>query len=214
MSGGRIALFAVLAALLLPACGGGAAEEPQRVGESGGLATYEVSGAGFSVGVSPDWQTVSVDDAFTESQLEAMKEADPALAPYLDALGGPDSYVKLLALDPDIEAGFATNLNVIVEPVELEITREQYFEATMAQVRQVLGAEVEEGRVDLPAGEALHLSYEQFQDPSGGSVATVQYILFEDGNGYVLTYSTLPDRVAASAAEFESSARSFELLSR
>lgn len=204
----------MLAALLLPACGGGAAEEPQRVGESGGLATYEVSGAGFSVGVSPDWQTVSVDDAFTESQLEAMKEADPALAPYLDALGGPDSYVKLLALDPDIEAGFATNLNVIVEPVELEITREQYFEATMAQVRQVLGAEVEEGRVDLPAGEALHLSYEQFQDPSGGSVATVQYILFEDGNGYVLTYSTLPDRVAASAAEFESSARSFELLSR
>ncbi|MGH3021787.1 MAG: hypothetical protein ACRDNR_16750 [Gaiellaceae bacterium] len=214
MSRGRITLVAVLAGFLLPACGGGGAEEPQRVGESGGLATYEVSGAGFSVGVPPDWQTVSVDDAFTESQLEAMKEDDPALAPYLDALGGPDSYVKLLALDPDIEAGFATNLNVIVEPVELEITREQYFEATMAQVRQVFDTEFEEARVDLPAGKALHLSYEQFQDPSGGSVATVQYILFEDGNGYVLTYSTLPDRVAASAAEFESSARSFALLSR
>jgi hypothetical protein len=214
MGWGRIALVAVLAALCLPACGGGGAEKPQRVGESGGLATYEVSGAGFSVGVPPDWQTVSVDNAFTESQVRTMKEANPELAPYFDVLGGPDSYVKLLALDPDIEKGFATNLNVIVEPVELEITRDQYFAATMAQVRQVFGTEFEQSRVDLPAGEALHLSYEQFQPPSGGTVATVQYILFEDGNGYVLTYSTLPDRVAASAAEFESSARSFELSSR
>lgn len=215
MPRGRIALVVALAALLLPACGGGdAAEEPQKIGESGGLATYQVSGAGFSVAVPPDWQTVSVDDAFTEGQLEAMKEADPELAPYLDALEGSDSFVKLLALDPDIERGFATNLNVIVEPVKIDITREQYFEATMSQLRQLFGADFEEDRVDLPAGEALHLTYEQFEDPSGGTVATVQYILFEDGNGYVLTYSTLPDRVASSAAEFESSARSFRLLSR
>jgi hypothetical protein len=210
-----LALVVALAALLLPACGGGdAAEEPQKIGVSGGLATYEVSGAGFSVAVPPDWQTVSADDAFTKSQLETMKEADPALAPYLDALGGSDSFVKLLALDPDIEVGFATNLNVVVEPIAIDITRQQYFDATMSQVRQLFGAEFEENRVDLPAGEALHLSYEQFENPSGGTIATVQYILFEDGNGYVLTYSTLPGRAAASADEFERSARSFRLLAR
>lgn len=184
------------------------------MGESGGLARYEVEGAGFSVGVPAGWQTVSADDAFTEARLEEMKEANPDLAPFFDALAGSDSLVKLLALDPRVENGFATNLNVIVEPVTADLTRDQYFAATTTQLRQAFGAEIAQDRVDLPAGEALHLSYEQLRTDTGATVATVQYILFEDGNGYVLTYSALPDRAAARTSEFERSARSFRLLSR
>jgi hypothetical protein len=206
-------LAVALAACLLPACGSGedADEEPQKVGASGDLTTYEVGSAGFSVAVPRDWRTVSADKAFTEDELREIKAEDPGLAPFLDALEGPDSLVKLLAFDPDVEGGFATNLNVLVEPVTIDITREQYFEATVSNVRQQFGPEVEQERVDLPAGEALHLTYEQSRSAGDGPIATVQYILFENETGYVLTYTTLPPRLPESADDFERSARTFEL---
>jgi hypothetical protein len=207
-----ILVAVALAALLLPACGGGgedAGEEPQEVEESGDFTRYEVSSAGFSIAVPKDWRTASADEAFTEDRLREMEAENPQLAPLLDALEGPDSLVKLVAFDPDVEGEFATNLNVLVEPVTVDITREQYFDATVSNVKKQLGADVEQERVDLPAGEALHLDYEQ--STSVGEIATVQYVLFEDETGYVLTYTTLPRRLAERAEEFERSARSFEL---
>lgn len=212
MTGRLLPLVALaLTALLLPACGGGDedADEPERVAQSGDLTTYEVSSAGFSVAVPPDWRTASADEAFTEDRLREMEAENPQLAPLLDELEGPDSLVKLVAFDPDVEGDFATNLNVLVEPVTVDITREQYFDATVSNVRKQLGADVEQERVDLPAGEALHLDYEQ--SAGDGEIATVQYVLFEDETGYVLTYTTLPRRLAERAEEFERSARSFEL---
>jgi hypothetical protein len=209
-----ILVAVALAALLLPACGGGgedADEEPQKVEESGDLTRYEVSSAGFSIAVPKDWRTVSAEEAFTEDKLREMKADNPELAPFLDALEGPDSLVELLAFDPDVEGGFATNLNVLVEPVTIDITREQYFEATVSNVREQLGADVEPERLELPAGETLHLTYEQSGNAGDGAIATVQYVLFESDTGYVLTYTTLPPRLAQNSKEFERSARSFEL---
>ena len=40
-------------------------------------------------------------------------------------------------------------------------------------------------RVSLPAGEALHVVYEQ--KFSGTTIATDQYAFFEDGAGYAVT---------------------------
>jgi hypothetical protein len=211
----RLLLLAVtVAAAVLPACGGGddAAEEPRKIEEGGDLATYEVRSAGFSVGVPNDWRTASADETFTEDEIREMKSEDPEFAPLLDALEGPDSPIRLVAYDPEVEDGFATNLNVLVEPVTVEISREQYFEATVTNVRRQLGAEVEEKRLELPAGDALQLTYEQPRDAGGSAVATVQYILFEDDTGYVLTYVTLPAGLAGRAEQFERSARSFGLL--
>jgi hypothetical protein len=211
----RLLLMAVtVAAAVLPACGGGddAAEKPRKVEESGDLATYEVRSAGFSVGVPNEWRTASADEALTEDQIREMKNEDPEFAPLLDALEEPDSPIRLVAYDPEAEDGFATNLNVLVEPVTVEITREEYFRATVANVRQQLGAEVDERRLALPAGEALQLTYEQPREEGGSAVATVQYILFENDTGYVLTYVTLPPGLAERTEQFERSARSFGLL--
>jgi hypothetical protein len=65
--------------------------------------------------------------------------------------------------------------------------------------------------VTPPGGESLRLAYEQ-DTGAVPTVAIVQYVLFEQGAGYVLTYTTLPDRSAEYAETFEASARTFALL--
>jgi hypothetical protein len=114
MSQVYVRLLAVLATGGFAACGGGD-DEPTRVGEADGLATYEVESSGFSIGVPADWQAVDADEAFEKETLEAMREADPELAPILDAIAAPDSPIRLVAVDPDADDGFATNVNVVVE---------------------------------------------------------------------------------------------------
>jgi len=42
-------------------------------------------------------------------------------------------------------------------------------------------------------------------------VAALHYVLFEDGTGYTLTFTTLPDERSSRTDEFERSARSFRI---
>ena len=74
----------------------------------------------------------------------------------------------------------------------------------------MLGAPEQEP-VTLPAGQALRLTYEQ-EIGSGPQLAILQYLLFENETGYVISYTTLPDRLAEYAETFEASAQSFGFL--
>ena len=145
-----------------------------------------------------------------EGTLDEIRKEDPELADQIEPIAQPGSPVKFVAIDPDVQDDFATNANVYVEEVPEGVTREQYFDATLQQVTEALGAPEQE-QVTLPAGEALRLSYEQ-EIASGRKIAILQYILFENGTGYVITYTTLPDRSSEYAETFESSARTFALL--
>lgn len=198
--------------LVLAGCGGDDGEEPQKVGETADLTQYEVASAGFSVGVPRRWETVSADDRPSAEELEEVFGDDPALRPFLDAMAGEDSLIKFMALDPDAAGGFPTNLNVVVESPPAGVTREQYFEATRGQIEQLFSStDVEFDQVSLPAGEALRLSYDHSKTPNGVQVAVVQYVLFEGGTGYTLTFTTLPGERSSRTSEFERSARSFRV---
>ena len=67
------------------------------------------------------------------------------------------------------------------------------------------------GSPPLPAGAGLRVRYEQEAD-GGQRVSTLQYVLFLDGTGYILTYTTRPDRNAEYERDFARSAESFRLL--
>ena len=208
--------FAVLLVLVtLVACGGGGDDEPeaaqpQKTGEENGLAAYEVESGGFTISVPQQWKTANIDEVIDEGTLDEIRKEDPELADQIEPIAQPGSPVKFVAIDPDVQDDFATNANVYVEEVPAGVTREQYFDATLQQVTEALGAPEQE-QVTLPAGEALRLSYEQ-EIASGRKIAILQYILFENGTGYVITYTTLPDRSSEYAETFESSARTFALL--
>jgi hypothetical protein len=208
-------LLAVLLALLaLAACGGGddepEAQEPQMTGEADGLAAYAVESGGFTLSVPKEWKAANVDEILDDNALDELREEDPELARQIEAFAEPGSPVKFVALDPDVQDDFATNVNVYVEEVPAGVTRDQYFDASVENITEALGAPEQE-RVTLPAGEALRLAYEQ-EIPSGRRLALLQYLLFERETGFVITYTTLSDRSSGYAETFEASARTFAFL--
>jgi hypothetical protein len=204
-----VAVF--LAALLVSGCGGDG-DEARKTAEAGGFATYEVESAGFSIGVPEEWETASVEDVFSEESIEQAAKENPEFRPIFEALGRDESPVKFFAFDPatDVESGFATNMNVIVEPLPAGVTQEQYFDANLDQIEQLFDPQdLTKKHLSLPAGEALYLAYEG--EFSARTIATNQYVFFTDGGGYILTYTTVPDRANDYTDLFARSARSFRI---
>jgi hypothetical protein len=204
----RVLAVLVLAGALV-ACGGNG-DGPQKVGETGGLATYEVESSGFSIGVPTDWRVLTADEVFSDEALDSMRDADPKLEPILDAMSAPDSPFKLIAADPSPDDDFATNLNVVVEDVPSGVTREDYFEASTAQFEEFDVTDLTEERVALPAGAAMRSTFEHslgVDEP----LAVLQYVLLGKETGSTLTYTTLPEAFGSRLDEFERSARSFRI---
>jgi hypothetical protein len=198
-----------LLVLVGSACGGESGE-PQEGSSSGGFTSYTVESDDFSVAVPQRWQTASADDVLTEERIDQLRETNPMIADAVESLGKPSSTIKLLAFDPAASKGFATNLNVGVIPLPEGVTEEQFFQVNIEQVTQVMGEAPEQEEVDLPAGHAMHMTWEI----AGADVTSVadQYFFYRHGRGYVLTYSTRPDLTEQYASTFERSARSFRFL--
>ena len=209
-------LLALLLVLLtLAGCGGGDDDEtevdrPQQTGAADGMAAYEVEGGGFTISVPEDWKAANIDEILDEGALEDLRAENPELARQVEQFAQPGSPVKFVALDPDVQDDFATNANVYVEEVPAGVTRDQYFDANLDNITEAFG-DPEQERVTLPGGEALRLAYEQ-DATADRPLAIVQYLLFENGTGYVITYTTLPDRSDEYAETFDASARTFALL--
>jgi hypothetical protein len=201
----------LLLLLVLAACGGGD-DEPRRASNGGDLATYEVESSGFSIGVPSDWTVLSADEAFDEEVLDSIRENDPELAPIVDQMGAEDSPIKLVALAPMADERFKANVNVVViEDVPEGTTRDDYFAQSARQVEGLAESDVEEERVDLPAGMALVLRYEHSLGGAAQPLAALQYVLFENGTGYTLTQTALASAAEQYTAEFERSAQSFRI---
>jgi hypothetical protein len=202
-------VIAVLLVLLaLAACGGGddepAAEQPEKTGESGGLAAYDVPAGGFSLSVPTSWKAATIDEVLDEEGLERVRQEDPELARLIEPLAQPGSPVKFVALDPNVREEFATNVNVFVEDLPAGVTRQEYLDGAST-------GSLEQETVQLPAGEARRVTFEG--EVAGRKIAQLAYIVFEEGTSYIITYSTLPQFAEEYADTFESSAQTFRLLS-
>ena len=219
-------VLAAAVLLLLPACGGdgdeGGEPEPSpapattTAAESGDQEVYEVESAGFAIAVPESWNAASVDDFRESGALEQAAEENPDLAPMLEALARPDSIMKFIAGDPELRKDFATNVNVIREELPAGMDQEGDEAANLANIGQALRVEgdIEEERVDVEAGEALRIAYEHGITQGGEErrFAVVQYIVAREGEGYVITYTTVPDALAGYEPQFDESARSFRFL--
>jgi hypothetical protein len=92
------------------------------------------------------------------------------------------------------------------------VTRQQYFDASTAQLESFGITEFDEERIELRAGEALHVMYEHSRGGVDRPLAVAQYVLFENGTGFTLTYTTLAAALASHRDDFEESARSFRII--
>jgi hypothetical protein len=146
--------------------------------------------------------------------LKQFRKANPQLGSELEALARPNSPIKLVAVDPKLERGFATNLNLLVTEIPSGIEFDQWTSVQVAEIEKVQTVKgLKREETQLRPGRALHLSYRvSFKRPSGSFVAFVhQYMVKNDGFLYVLTYSTLPSTEPKYKKTFADSARSFRL---
>jgi hypothetical protein len=212
----RVLVVILTIALALAACGGG--DDSTVAGYSkrddGAQTIYELPEPRFSLGVPKSWTAITRDELEDTGALERFAKDNPAIAPVLEGVLRPGSPVKFFALDPAVELGFATNVNVVVQDVADDLELSELARSSAAELRSLGVVEgLRTSEVSLPAGPAVRITF-RLQARYGSAsrrVATLQYALLDEGMSYVVTYSTLPELESRYAAVFEESVRSFRL---
>ena len=188
---------------LVTGCGGGSEPEPSASGE---WTRHDIRDTDASIAVPKEWKVL---EDFDEQTISDFTKENEKFAPYVEPLLRNDVF-KLFALDPDVEEGFATNLNVIAAPVSLPLVN--WVERENASTRRVaVPGSVHSTFVRTPAGKAARISW-LLELNSGGETKTVRSLqyMFREGNaGYILTFSTLPSLATKYEATFKKSAESF-----
>ena len=174
---------------------------------------YVVRGEGISLAVPASW--VATAGGVSPAVLDRLARENPKLAPFVRGLGGPNSPMKFIALDPKVRNGFATNVNVVVVPVRTGITFAQYRQALVAELRSVVGSEpIEQSVATIDGVRAARLRY-RLRLTFGKSITTrtLQYAFLTPGRSVVVTYTTLPRFSSTYAETFGRSAASIRFTS-
>ena len=171
---------------------------------------HVVTGQGISLTVPASW--VATERGVSPAVLDQMARENPKLAPFVRGLGGPNSPMKFIALDPTVRQGFATNVNVVVVPAPAGITFAQYKQALVAELRSIVTGKIEQSVATVGGAQALRASY-RLRISLGRTVTvqTLQYAFLRPGRSIVVTYTTLPGLKGSYAATFRRSAASIRL---
>ena len=194
--------------LFLAACSGGGGAAPS------GWSTFE--GDGFSLSLPSTFQGGGDEQDFAEVAQMFRDAGQESLAQSVEANAG---FILLYAADTEINNAnnTYTNVNVIREqnPALVDYTIQDYVDASIAQLQAVSGITiVDQSEVSIPGFEA-HLLVEEFDlaqllGAEGISKAD-QYLLKSGDTVWVITYTTDINEYEARHADFESSAKSFEV---
>jgi hypothetical protein len=198
---------AIALSLLLSACGGGGGGSRSQ-GDVGSWSTHHVADGGFSLQVPAAWKTLDKLDA---ESVDSFLADNPQFEPYRGIF--TSGLIKLIAFDPDLGAGFATNVNVIVHNLGASMSLSQYVEATKEQIAHVTGADPQVRLVQLPAGRCARLTYETTDTKIHGKkkrLALLQVACLRSGSEYVATFTTLASELDRYRTTFDRAARSFE----
>ena len=141
--------------------------------------------------------------------LDQMARENPKLAPFVRGLGGPNSPMKFIALDPNVRSGFATNVNVVVVPAPAGITFAQYRQALVAELRSIVTGKIEQSVATIGGAQALRASY-RLRISLGRTVTvqTLQYAFLRPGPQRRRDVHDAPGLKGSYAATFRRSAAS------
>jgi hypothetical protein len=170
---------------------------------------------GFAIAFPPAWRAIDPKNA--EDALDEMSKENPELANLVRTqIGSLSDLIRLLAVDsksPSLSQDFATNANVIVQPVPSGVTFEEFVQANAQQLRTIPGVttSLEDEAVSMPAGRAaLVRSRLPIRTGNAETIAAVsQYLLLSRGRGYILSFTTTPELEASYVSVFDAITRTF-----
>jgi hypothetical protein len=177
----------------------------------GGYRTHTVPGYGISLSLPSSWRAVDSHHVLTAAQVQALAKDNPELVGALSAIRNRSSPIKFFAFDPIPTRRFATNVNVVVEPVAVKIGFDDYAKALVAELSSLSSISgLRATRTRLPAGEAVRVSYRLRFRANGRTftTATLQYAFLRAMRSIVFTYTTLPELQPLYASVFARSATS------
>jgi hypothetical protein len=184
-----------------------------------GWTAHELTADGFRLGLPTGWQTVAAGEV--DASLETLRQDNPELAEMIEGQvsGSLNELVRFFAFDtrsPTLADEFATNINVVVEPLPAGIDFAQYLDANLSQLRQVptVTVNLEDDNIALPGGRAALIdSVFTLNSPSGGQqIAVRQYLFLKDGRGFILSMTTTPEHASTYKPLWEQIAKTFEPL--
>jgi hypothetical protein len=179
-----------------------------------GFTVRLVRDQGFSIALPKEWQSIDAHAALNSKQMQKFRQANPAFATELNALAQQNSPIKLLAVGPDPDRGFVSNLNVLVTPIPSDLSYARWSSAELGELKKVPTIKrLTQAQVQLPAGRALHVTYRAtFNRRGGGFTAFIDQYLVKKGTSlYVLTFTTTPRLRGRFERTFSTSVRTLRL---
>src|SRR3954449_4047894 len=160
----------------------------------------------FAVTLPEGWTRIDLASQDIDALIEAAGAQNPDLAKSYTAQirAMAAQGLVLFAFGPDMTSG--TNLNVLSTP-NMGLSLDFLEQANLAQAKALANGAVTSERVQLPAGEALHLRYALSTATGAPSPTIEQYMLINGDKQLVVSMTN------ASGAESSAIAQSIELLS-
>ena len=159
----------------------------------------------FAVTLPDGWTRIDLEAQDIDALIEAAGAQNPDLAKsYTQQIRAMAAQgLVLFAFGPDMTKG--TNLNVLSTP-SMGMSLDFLEQANLAQVKALANGAVTSERVQLPAGEALHLRYALATATGAPSPTIEQYMLINGDKQLIVSMTN------ASEAESSAIARSIEQL--
>jgi len=160
----------------------------------------------FAVTLPNGWTRIDLAAQDIDALIEAAGAQNPQLAQsYTQQIRAMAAQgLVLFAFGPDMTSG--TNLNVLSTP-NMGLSLDFLEQANVAQVKALANGAVTSERVQLPAGEALHMRYALSTATGAPSPTIEQYMLINGDKQLVVSLTN------TSEAEASAIAQSIELLS-
>ena len=170
-----------------------------EIEQGNGWVLYDMPTVGLAIAAPQSWSVYSFDAAGREKLSEELKTKAPDFVAQVENLiqefEGQVS-MMLLGLDVEPPAGlkFVSNFNIVVEDILSGIDLDTAADLSVQQTQAFLPVvgEVEKERIEIPAGEAVVLSYVLDQQLIGGDtvrIAARQYLIIDGSRGVIATFT-------------------------
>ena len=170
-----------------------------EIEQGNGWVLYDMPTVGLAIAAPPSWSVYSFDAAGREKLSEELKTRDPDFVAQVENLIQEfEGQVSMMLLGLDVEppdgANFVSNFNIIIEDIGAGLDLDTIADLSVQQIQAFLpvAGGVERERIEIPAGDAVALTYLMDQQLIGGDtarIAVTQYILVNGSQGAAVTFS-------------------------